>query len=300
MLNDLVDLRIFARVALHGSLTAAARDLGLALNVVSKRLAALEQRTSTVLIVRSTRKSHLTMEGKALLERVQRILVEVDEAETLLAEGRAEPHGLLRIGAPAALGRRIVRPLCGELTRQWPNLAIDLSLSDRVSSLIDESLDVVIRIGSVTDSSMIARKLVDSHRIIVASPDYISRRGMPKTPYELSGHDLLLYGRTARWALHGPRQELADISVTSRLHTNSGDVAHEWARDGLGITLKSEIDVAGDLFSGRLVHVLPDWKSDAAPVCALYPAGRHVSLRLRVFLDAVTGRLRLAQGALEI
>jgi LysR family transcriptional regulator, transcriptional activator for dmlA len=292
VLHDLTDLRIFARVALLGSLTAAARELGLALNVVSKRLAALEQRAGTVLIIRSTRKSHLTIEGQALLERVHRILAEVDEAEILLAEGRTEPRGLLRIGAPAALGRRIIRPLCGELIRQWPNLSIDLSLSDRVSGLIDESLDVVIRIGSIADSSMIARKLADSHRIVVASPDYIARRGMPETPYDLPDHDLLLYGRAARWPLRGPGLELADISVTSRLHTNSGDVAHEWARDGLGLTLKSEIDVAADLTSGQLVHVLPGWRSDAAPVSALYPAGRHISLRLRVFLDAVTERLR--------
>ncbi|GBQ28322.1 LysR family transcriptional regulator [Gluconacetobacter azotocaptans] len=292
MLDNLADLRIFARIARCGSLSAAAKDLGLALNVVSKRLAALEHRVGVVLIVRNTRKSNLTIEGQLLFDRVQKILAEVEETESLFAEGRSEPRGLLRVSAPAAFGRKYIRPLCGELVRRWPHLSIDLRLTDQVSGLIDESLDVAIRIGSIADTSLVARKLLDSYRITVASPDYIARRGIPAKPGDLSRHDLLLYGQATRWALTGPSREIIEFPVTSRLHADSGDVSHEWALDGLGIVLKSEIDVAEDLANGRLVHVLPEWRSAAAPVSALYPPARHLSLRLSVFLDAVAERLQ--------
>ncbi|GBQ91473.1 LysR family transcriptional regulator [Asaia krungthepensis] len=292
MIDDLNDLRLFTRIALHGSITAAARDMGLAINVASKRLAALERRLGVSLLLRTTRRSTLTEEGLLLLERARGILDEVDEIEARFAERHHEPRGLLRIGAPAALGRRVIAPLCAELMTRWPGLRLDLLLSDRISLLVDESLDVVIRIGAMADSSLMIRKLTDSRRIIAASPAYLERCGIPTTPEAIAGHEVLRFGNLKSWDLAGPHGRKIKLCPDGRLYTDSGDVAHDWARLGLGLVFKSEIDIAQDLADGTLVRVLPDWEGEPAPVSAIYPAGRHVPHRLRVFLDRVIERLR--------
>ncbi|RUT26064.1 LysR family transcriptional regulator [Asaia sp. W19] len=292
MLDALSDLRLFTRIAHHGSITGAARELGLAVNMASKRLAGLEKRLGVTLFIRTTRQSSLTEEGAFLLERAHTILTGVGDIEAQFMERRREPHGLLRVGAPAALGRRVIAPLCAALMAQWPNLRIDLHLSDRIAGLVDESLDVVIRIGAVTDSSLRIRKLADSCRVIVASPDYLARYGTPLSPEVLSRHDVLRYGSIMDWELIGPGGRRMTIRPSGRLYTDSGDVAHDWARMGLGLIFKSGIDVAQDLSDGTLVRVLSQWHGEPAPVSAIYPAGRHMPHRLRVFLELVTERLR--------
>jgi DNA-binding transcriptional LysR family regulator len=287
-------LRTFVRIATEGSLSAAARGMGLSLSVVSKRLAGLEARTRTRLIARSTRRMSLTTEGARLFERAQRILAEVSEAEAILAQGEVEPHGLLRIGAPMALGRAHVAPVCHDLTLLHPEIEAELMLSDRLTGLIDEGLDVVIRIGEPRDPGLVVRKLVDNHRVIVASPAYLAAHGAPETPDMLARHDCLHHGAGTVWGLHGPDGQRVDIDVTSRLRCNNGEVWHDWALAGFGLAFKSWIDVAEDLRVGRLVQVLPDWRSRPTPVCALLHARTLIPTRLRVFLEAMAARLQRA------
>jgi DNA-binding transcriptional LysR family regulator len=291
MLDDITELRTFVRIVGAGSLSAAGREMGLALSVVSKRLAMLERRTEMRLIARSTRHLALTEEGQALYDRAQRILAEVDEAEEVLTHGRVEPQGVLRVSAPVALGRAHVSPVCRDLVRAHPKVSVDLTLSDRLVELIDEGMDVVVRIGAPKDSGLVMRKLVDNHRIVVGAPDYLERRGAPMAPAELEDHDCLQYrGVGTRWHLVGPNGEVAEIRAASRLRSDNGEVAHDWALAGCGLILKSWVDVEPDLRGRRLVQVLPEWRSDPAPVCALFPSGHQLPTRVRLFLDAMVDR----------
>jgi DNA-binding transcriptional LysR family regulator len=299
MLTDIVDLRTFVQIVRSGSLSAAGREMGLALSVVSKRLAMLEQRTDTQLITRSTRRLALTEEGQLLFERAQRILAEVDEAETALGRGKIEPQGVLRISATYALGRAHVSPVCRDLMRTYPKLSVDLVLTDRLLELIDERMDLVIRIGMPKNSELMMRKLIDNHRIVVASREYLERRGTPSAPEDLAAHDCILYNRSnqADWRLVNKQSEAREVRVSSRLQCDSGELAHDWALAGSGLVMKSWIDVAPDLASGRLVRVLPDWQSDPAPVCALFPKNRQMPMRVRLFLDAMAERLLASSRA---
>ncbi|MBO1360114.1 substrate binding domain-containing protein [Acetobacter sacchari] len=243
-------------------------------------------------MIRSTRKLSLTDEGGKLLERAQRILAEVSEAEEMLSHGRLEPQGLLRVSAPIALGRMHVSPVSRRLAAAYPSMSIDLLLTDRVTAVIDEGLDVVIRIGGPSDSGLIVRKLADSHRVVVASKDYLAARGTPTTPEALVDHDCLHQGHGAVWKLIGPDGRLAEIEARSRLRCNNGEVWRDWALAGSGIAMKSWIDVADDVRAGRLIHVLPEWKSPPAPICALLPTRTLVPTRVRVFLESMADQLR--------
>jgi DNA-binding transcriptional LysR family regulator len=292
MLDDVTELRTFVRIVAAGSLSAAAREMGLALSVVSKRLATLERRTDMRLVTRSTRRLALTEEGQTLYERAQRILAEIDEAEAVLTYGRAEPQGVLRVSAPVALGRAHVSPVCRDLVRAHPKVSVELGLTDRLVELIDEGIDVVVRIGAPKDSGLMMRKLLDNYRIIAAAPDYLERRGTPMAPAELEHHECLSYrGVGTDWRLVGPRGAVAEMRAASRLRSDNGQVAHDWALDGCGLILKSWVDVEADLRAGRLVRVLPEWRSDPAPVCALFPSSRQLPTRVRLFLDAISDRL---------
>jgi len=293
MLDDITELRTFVRIVGAGSLSRAGREMDLALSVVSKRLATLERRVDARLIARSTRRLALTEEGQDLYERARRILAEIDEAEAALTHGRVEPQGMLRVSAPAALGRAHVSPVCRDLVRVHPKLSIDLALTDRLVELIDEGMDVVVRIGAPRDSGLVMRKLADNHRIVVGAPDYLERRGTPLMPTELEDHECLHYSRTAtHWRLAGPGGAVVEIRAASRLRCDNGEVAHDWALAGCGLVMKSWVDVEPDVRAGRLVHVLPEWRSDPAPICALFPSNRQLPTRVRLFLDAMSDRLR--------
>ena len=292
MLDDINELRTFVSVVAARSLSAAAREMDLALSVVSKRLAALERRTGIRLIARSTRRLAPTEEGMDLYERAQRILAEVDQAEAALTSGQAEPQGLLRVSAPVAFGRLHVGPVCGALVREYRMLSIDLVLTDRLVDLIEEGVDVVVRIGPPQDSQLVMRKLIDDYRIVVGAPAYLQERGTPATPAELEAHDCVHYrGVGARWRLVSLIGEAVEVQADSRLRSNSGEAALDWALAGYGLVMNSWVDVKDYLRSGRLVHVLPEWRSDPAPVCALFPSRRQLPIRVRVFVDAMVDSL---------
>jgi DNA-binding transcriptional LysR family regulator len=266
--------------------------MDLALSVVSKRLAALERRIGIRLIARSTRRLAPTEEGMDLYERAQRILAEVDQAEAALTSGRVEPQGLLRISAPVAFGRVHVSPVCRDLVRAHPTLSIDLQLTDRLADLIEEGIDVVVRIGPPKGSQLIMRKLIDDYRVVVGAPEYLQRRGTPATPAELEAHDCVHYrGVGMHWRLVSLAGEAVEVRADSRLRSNSGEVALDWALAGCGLVMNSWVDVKRHVRSGRLVHVLPEWRSEPAPVCALFPSNRQLPTRARVFIDAMVDAL---------
>ena len=288
MLDDIKELRTFVNIVGAESLSAAARDMNLALSVVSKRLASLERRAEARLIARNTRRLALTEEGQNLYERAQRILAEVDEAEAVLASGRVEPQGLLRVSAPVALGRAHVSPVCRNLVLAYPKISIDLVLTDRLVELIDEGIDVVVRIGPPKNSRLVMRKLIDDYRVVVGAPEYLEHRGTPMTPADLDGHDCVHYrGVGTHWRLVGSGGQAIEVRASSRLRSNSGQVVLDWALAGCGLAMNSWVDVEPDLRAGRLVHVLPEWRSDPAPVCVLFPSSRQLPSRVRLFIDAM-------------
>ncbi len=293
MLDDLDEIRTFQRILALGSLSAAARDLGVSLTVVSKRLATLERRVGQRLIHRTTRSLSPTDEGAALLPRLERVLDALDAAEGWISEGLDEPVGTLRVSAPISLGRLHVAPLLGTLMATHPRFEAELRLGDGLIDLMEARIDVAVRIGPAQDSSYVMHKLADSHRVLVASPDYLDRRGRPKTPGDLAQHDgLRSLGWVAPWRLSDARGEIVDIHPPCRLRSDNGEVVHDWALLGLGIMLKSAIDVSIDLRRGRLEQVLPDWRSPAAPIYALIPSTRHVASKTRLFLGALGDTLK--------
>lgn len=293
MLDDLNELRTFHQVLTHGSMTAASRILGVSLAVVSKRLITLEQRTGVRLVNRTTRSLSPTEEGARLLVEVGRILEAVAQGEEMLATGRNEPIGTLRVSAPVSFGRRHVAPVLGELTLRYPQFAVSLSLDDRTVDVAGGAIDVAIRIGGLTAAGgAVMRKLADNRRILVAAPDYLKRRGRPMVPDDLLEHELLRYGDgVGPWRLfdmHG-REQL--VPAATRLRVNNGDALHDWCVAGLGIAFRSTIDVATDLNVGSLEHVLPEWHAGDTPIIALFPDRVTIPRKTRVFIDAMLAAL---------
>ncbi|MDR3509548.1 MAG: LysR substrate-binding domain-containing protein [Caulobacteraceae bacterium] len=292
MLDDLNELRTFQRIVALGSLSAAARDLGVGLAVVSKRLASLERRAGVRLAHRTTRSLSATEEGLALLAHVDQALDALTAAELRLSSGREEPRGLLRISAPVSFGRIHIAPIVAGLVERYPKLDVDLRLSDELDDLVEARIDVAVRIGPLVDSTAVMRKLADSHRILVASPAYLDRWGRPRTPMEAVGHRWLRYADGGGpWRLEGPDGAVVEVEARPRLRAANGDVVRDWALAGHGIMLKSRIDVSADLALGRLERVAPGWRSAPAPIFALFPSARHLSTRVRVFIDAAIERL---------
>jgi DNA-binding transcriptional LysR family regulator len=295
MLSDLAELRTFERILTLGSLSAAARDLGVGLAVVSKRLASLERRAGVRLVNRTTRKLSPTEDGLALLAHTERVLDELAAAETRLASGREAPQGILRVSSSISFGRIHLVPTAAALVAQHPGLDIQLQLDDRLIDMIEARIDIAIRIGQPRDSDAIIRKLMDSWRILVAAPAYLDHRGRPATPDDLAGHDVLRYDPAGGpWRLEGPGGAVAEIEAMPRLSADNGDAVLDWALAACGVAMKSNVEVTAHLADGRLERVLPDWRSAPAPIYALLPSGRHLPTKTRVFLDAIAVRLRAA------
>ena len=292
MLDDLNELRTFREILARGSLSGAARSLGLGLTVVSKRLGSLERRTGTRLINRTTRALSATEEGARLLVDVERALDAIAVAEERIASGREEPVGVLHVSAPVAFGRRHVAPVLAALVARHPKLAVSLRLDDRLVDLVSEGVDVAIRIGLPADSSAMMRKLADNRRILVASPAYLDRAGRPSAPADAQHHAFIRYwDREAPWRLAGPGGGQAELAAPARLHADSGDAVHDWVLADMGIMLKSELDVAEDVRAGRLERVLADWDGGPSPVVALYSSASHLPLKTTVLLDAMIRHL---------
>ena len=287
MADSIQEMAVFARVVGAGSLSAAARELGLSPALVSRRLAALESRLGVRRINRTTRSLHLTDDGATYYEACARVLADIEEADATVSAGRVEPRGTLRVALPASFGLQHIAPLIPRFAERYPQVQLALSLSDRTVNLIEEGFDLAVRIAHLEDSSLTARKLAPNRRVVCASPAYLARHGTPRTPDELARHNCLTTTDFAmNWDYKGPDGKPGSVRVTGRYACDSWEVLREWARAGLGIALKSTWDVHRLLAEGSLVEVCPGYTfhSDVA-IYAVYPSRRFLPAKTRVFIE---------------
>jgi DNA-binding transcriptional LysR family regulator len=289
-MDRLAELDIFARVVTAGSMSAAGRELGLSPPVVSKRIRRLEERLGTRLLQRTTRQLALTESGKGFYERVVAILASVDEAEAWISRRSAAARGVLRVSAPTSFGRMHIAPHLVDFLRLYPDITLDLSLSDQFVDIVAESFDLAIRIADLADSSLVAKRLAPNHRVLCAAPAYLERHGAPKDVADLQNHRLLLHNSDS-WRLEGPGGNIVTTRVDSVIRTNSSEVVREGVLSGIGIALRSTWDVGAEIGAGRLAIVLPGWRAPArVAVHAVYPSRRHLAHKVRVFMDFLSER----------
>ena len=288
------DLGFFSALASAGSLSGAARELGITTPAVSKHLALMESRLGVSLVVRTTRRMSLTPEGELYLESARRILGEIDGMEELLGVAKATPKGLLRVNATLGFGRSHVAPLISRFVRKHPQVEVQLQLSVNPPPLSEDSFDVCIRFGVPPDSRVIARYIAPNRRLLCASPAYLAKHGTPKVPHDLTKHNCISIrqGEEAYgvWRLASGRGKGATteaVKTRGNLATNDGEIAVNWALDGHGILMRAEWDIARHLRAGRLVHVLPQYHTPDADVHAVYPQRHQLAARVRAFVDFV-------------
>lgn len=282
MIND---YELFASIVSSGSLSAAGRAADLSPAMVSKRIAQLERRLGVRLIVRTTRRLMLTEVGERFYERVVNILAATREAEAMVT-GRAErPAGRLRVSAPTSFGRLHIAPYLKAFLDSFPAIAMELELDDAYTDLIHHRIDVAIRIAPSIGPGLSGRRLASNHRVLCASPDYVARQGVPKNLEELPQHALLAAGSQLPWRLQGAQGPML-VHGRSVVLTNSSEVVRELAIAGMGIALRSKWDVAGELTSGLLQVVLPQFPgaSDVA-IFAVHPTATWVSPAVTAFID---------------
>lgn len=287
MADTLQEMAVFAKVVSAGSLSEAARDLGLSAATVSRRVTALEARLGVRLINRTTRSLHLTDEGAGYFDSCNRVLAEIEEADAAVSAGRVEPKGTLKVAMPSSFGHRHLTPLIPAFAARFPEVQLALSLSDRNVNLIEEGFDLAIRIAALEDSSLAARRLAPNRRVVCASPAYIERHGSPRTPSELARHNCLTANDFAmNWDYKGPDGKPGSIRVSGRYACDNWEVLREWALAGLGVALKSTWDVHRDLEDGSLVPLCPGYTfhGDVA-IYAVYPHRRFLPAKTRVFIE---------------
>jgi len=282
------ELAFFCLLVRQGSLAATARELNLTPPAVSRRLALLEERLGVRLLNRTTRRISLTTEGEVFFTHAQRILGEIDEMERLVCSSREAPRGLLRVNAPLGFGRSYVGPAIVGFSRKYPEVEVQLQLTDRPVPLPDDAIDLAIHFGDIPDSRLVARRIAANRRLLVAAPAYLRAAGTPAHPQELAQHQCIVLrqntGTWGQWRLQrGERHE--SVKVHGRLSTNDGEVALNWALDGLGILMRAEWDVAKYLRSGRLVQVLPDHDTPAADIHAVFSERLNLSAKVGAFVD---------------
>lgn len=277
-------METFVAVSQRGSLTAAAVAEGVAAAVISRRLDALEARLGVKLMVRTTRKITLTHEGNAFLEDCQRILRELMEAEAAVSQGSARVSGHLRLTAPAGFGRKHVAPLLLEFLRAHSEVTAHLELSDRSVDLIGEGFDCAVRIGGLVDSNLVAVRLGEMRRVVVGSPEYFRRHGVPHTLDDLSRHVCLALATQSGWDFLVDGKSVL-FKPSGRFVCNDGAVLHEWALSGMGLAWRSLWEVGDDLRWGRLVSVLDEHSAPPVGIHAVFPQRKHLPLRVRLFVD---------------
>ena len=290
MPDSLSEMATFVKVVGAGSLSGAARDLGLSPAMVSRTLASLEARLGARLLHRTTRRLHLTDEGAAYHEACIRILGEIDEADAAASAGRGVPQGTLRVALPASFGHRQIAPLVPHFAERYPRVRLALHLSDRAVNLVEEGYDVAIRIAELEDSSLAARKLAPNRRVICASPDYLARSGTPRTPEELVRHNCLVanweHDFSMTWEFKDPQGRPGEVRVSGRYACDNWEVLREWAVAGLGVALKSTWDVREQLEDGSLVALCPGYTFDTdVAIYAVYPHRRYLAAKTRAFID---------------
>jgi DNA-binding transcriptional LysR family regulator len=287
------DLQAFVAVVEAGSFTAAAQRLDVAKSAVSRRVSALEERLGVQLLQRTTRTLNPTESGRSFYAHGARILADLEEAESAIQQEHGDLRGTLRVALPLSFGvRHMCKPIAA-FSRRHPRIRFDLDLNDRRVDLIEEGMDLAIRIGHLPDSSLIARKLFDVHTVVCASPGYLSTHGQPASPDALSEHDCLVYSNlpdpdTWRWEDDQGRRRSVEVNVVMR--ASNGDLLANAAAHGLGIVIQPTFLAAEAIRLGNLVPILENVTWPVSPAYAVYPPTRHMSYRVRAFIDFLVER----------
>lgn len=286
-------MHLFLRVAELGSFSAVAQQLNLARSVVTRQIAALELHLGVKLMVRSTRRLALTSAGTAYLEKCRVILNLVEAAETDVAEERLTPRGNIRISLPLSYGIKRLAPLLLEFAQRYPDISLNMDYSDRLVKLIEEGIDLSVRITPRLDLGDVARKIGTARLRIVASPEYLARHGRPQHPGELAHHECLGYtarGSTQNWPFMVDGQ-LETFQLRSRINANNGDALTEAAAQGLGVTSQPDFIVDSFIASGRVEQILNDFPIPELGIYAMLPSNRHIPHRVRALMDFFAERL---------
>jgi DNA-binding transcriptional LysR family regulator len=284
---DRIDaMQAFVTVADLRGFAPAARKLGLSPSGVTRLIAALEERLGARLLQRTTRSVTLTDAGTRYLERARRILADVEEAEGAAEGEQTRPSGRLVVSAPVGFGRLHVSPIMSAYLKRYPEVSGELRLSDRMVNLVEDGVDLAVRIGHLPDSSLVARLVGEMPRIVVASHAYLKARGEPKTPESIAAHDTIQFGVTPEWRFASDGRGLR-VTTTPRLVTNSADAAIQYAEEGGGLSDVMAYQAADAIKGGRLKIVLAKFQRPALPIHIVYPTSRLLSAKVRTFIDLV-------------
>ncbi|MFB9124495.1 LysR family transcriptional regulator [Paraburkholderia dipogonis] len=291
-MDKFVSMEIFVAVVEAGSLTAAAERFDISSAMVGKHIRSLETRLATRLLTRTTRRQSLTEIGRQYYEQCRRILADVREAESLAEAMAAAPRGVLKVTVPLTYGVEVFSPAMTEFLTAWPDITLELDLSNRIIDLVEEGFDASVRIGHLPDSSFVARPLKPYRMRACASPAYLARAGTPRTPEDLVHHEclgFLHWGREGLWRLGGDNAGECQLRA-GRFRANNGQALKVAALHGFGLVLQPEALLAREIASGELVSVLEDYLPDGAPVHLLYPRDRRATPKLTSFIDFVVER----------
>jgi DNA-binding transcriptional LysR family regulator len=290
-------MRAFVQIVERGSFSAAADDLGITPSAISKLITRLEDRLGVRLLHRTTRRLSLTPEGETYHLRARDILAAIADADAEVSRAGQIPRGRLRVNCITAFALHQLVPALPEFSARFPDVTIELAVSDRLVDLLAESADVGIRTGVIADPSLVARKIIDVERSLYASPDYLARRGVPNSPEQLRDHDCILLSSipsSARWQFRN-NGKLLELDISSRVAVDSGEAALKLAIAGGGIARIGDIIVADAISEGRLVPVLKDcYVAERIPLSAVYPLGRHRMPKVRSFIEFLVERFARA------
>jgi DNA-binding transcriptional LysR family regulator len=290
-MDQFKQLSTFVAVATKGSLTAAAKSEGIAPAMIGRRLDALEDRLGVKLLLRTTRKVTLTAEGASFLDDCQRLITDLNSAEAAVSAGSVKATGHLRITAPAGFGRKHIAPLIPEFMVQHPGVKVTLELSDRIVDLLNEPFDCAVRVGELTDSNLVAVRLTSNQRVIIAAPSYLKRAGTPTSISDLDRHNCLVHGSAGlagtqrNWALQDSDGQALTYKVTGTMECNDGSAVHDWVMAGHGLAVRSWWEVGDEVKAKLLTTVLDDFAPPPTGIYAVFPARKHLPLRVRVWVD---------------
>jgi DNA-binding transcriptional LysR family regulator len=287
------ELVVFHAAVKHSSYVKAAEELGLSASGVSRIVTRIEERLGVRLVQRTTRKFSLTEAGSTFHARTLQVLADLAEAEAEVQQTQLHPRGTLKLSASIVFGQLYVAPLLDSLLTRFPELSVELTLTNRFVDLIEEGIDLAIRIGALEDSRLVARRLCTNKRVLVASPAYLKRRGKPKCTDDLDAHECVIFtgfSKPREWKLLGPSGPVT-VAVSGRVATNNVEVLTSTAKLGHGITVGATMSVGPALLSGELVRVLPDYEFEPTAIFAVYPSNRQLSIKVRAAIDFLVENL---------
>ena len=293
-MDKFLEMKTFAAVVYAGSFVKAADALAMSKAAVSRYVGDLESRLGVRLLHRTTRRLSLTEEGQVFHARCKELLSEVDEAEAEITSGIADASGLVRLNVPVTFGIRHLAPLWGEFKALHPKVTLDVTLSDRLVDLVEEGYDMAVRIAALPNSTLVSKRLSTTRIVLCASPQYLEAHGTPRHPRELAAHAVIAYSYWStkdEWHFDGPQGKVS-VRTQPCIHTNSGDTCRAAALAHQGVILQPTFLVGEDLAAGRLVELMPEFRSIEVGIYAVYPTRKHVSPKVRLLIDFLAESFR--------